>query len=339
MSQESSTSRVARLLTMVPWLLAHPGVPVAQAAAEFGLGEKAFVRDLELLFLCGTPGGMPDDLIEAEWETGRVYLGNADEIARPLRLSREEALSLIVALRAIEATGQVGDSDVVATTLAKLEQATGSAARPQLDEVGRRIHVEVAEEAESQRLLQLQGALADRRRVRLDYHVPSRDEVTTRDVDPMRLFAQDGHWYLEAYCHRAADVRLFRLDRIESATVLDIDGTPPAQAQARDLDAGVYQGGSGDLLVELELSPAARWVADYYPHESRREVAAQPGDSGESGESDGTMRLVLRVGDPAWLRRLLWRLGGSARVVEPEWLARDVAAGARHALLAYGDNL
>ena len=59
--------------------------------------------DLELLFVCGTPGHMPDDLIEAEWEGGRVYLGNADTIARPLRLGVDEALALIVGLRALAA--------------------------------------------------------------------------------------------------------------------------------------------------------------------------------------------------------------------------------------------
>lgn len=332
MSQESSTARVARLLTMVPWLLAHQGVPVADAAREFGLSPKALERDLELLFLCGLPGGMPDDLIEAEWETGRIYLGNADTIARPLRLSLEEAITLIVALRAIEATGQLGDGQVVGSTLAKLEAATGSAARPLVEHAERRIHVEVADEAETDRLLALRDALHTHRRARLDYLVASRDELTVRDVDPMRLFAQDGHWYLEAYCHRARDVRLFRLDRIESLEVLDVDGTPPAEAldRRRDPDAGVFQGTPGDVEVELELEPGARWVADYYPYESLTDVVD------DDGEPIGRTRLVLRVGDTGWVRRLLWRLGGQARVIAPERLAREVGQGAAQALLAYG---
>ncbi len=335
MSQQSSTARVARLLTMVPWLLAHQGVTVAEAAREFGLTPKALEKDLGLLFLCGLPGGMPDDLIEAEWETGRVYLGNADTIARPLRLSLEEALTLIVALRAIEATGQLGDSRIVASTLAKLEAATGSHARPLVEDAERRIHVHVADEAETDRLLALQEALRDARRVRLDYLVASRDDLTTRDVDPMRLYAQDGHWYLEAYCHRAADTRLFRLDRIESMQVLDVDGTPPARARARrrDLDDGLYRSDGSDVVVELELAPGARWVADYYPHESITEI------TGEDGRPSGAALVVLHVSDLSWVRRLLWRLGDQARVVSPSQLAREVADGACAALLAYGVDL
>lgn len=45
--------------------------------------------------------------------------------------------------------------------------------------------------------------------------------------------------------------------------------------------------------------------------------------------------MTLRTGDANWLRRLMWRLGGQGRVVEPQWLAREVADGAEMALSAY----
>lgn len=96
-----ATERLSRLLAMVPYLLARQGIPLAEAAAQFGISERQLVKDLELLFVCGTPGHMPDDLIEAEWDTGHVYLGNADAIARPLRLGVDEALALIVGLRTL----------------------------------------------------------------------------------------------------------------------------------------------------------------------------------------------------------------------------------------------
>ena len=51
-----------------------------------------------------------------------------------------------------------------------------------------------------------------------------RDEATERDVDPMRIVGDDGRWYLEGWCHRAEDTRLFRMDRVEELTVLDVDG-------------------------------------------------------------------------------------------------------------------
>ncbi|GMA19726.1 hypothetical protein GCM10025862_40410 [Arsenicicoccus piscis] len=123
---EPATDRLHRLLAMVPWLLNRQGVDLEQAAASFGVSTEQLEADLQLLFLCGTPGGLPDDLIDASWEEGRVYLSNADTIARPLRLGVDEALTLIVGLRALAAVPGLGDRDAVDRAIAKLEAAAGS---------------------------------------------------------------------------------------------------------------------------------------------------------------------------------------------------------------------
>ncbi len=323
-SSESATARLDRLLTMVPWLLRRPGVDIAEAAAEFGVSGGQIEADLALIFLCGTPGGMPDDLIEAEWESGKVYLGNADTIARPLRLGLDEAITLIVGLRTLAEVPGLSDRAVVEQALAKLEQATGTASAADVDAATSRIHVDIAPEEEGQILTQVRQALAGRRRLHLRYLVPSRDETTERDVDPMRVTTVGGHWYLEGWCHRSGDVRLFRLDRIQELRILDQDGTPPADARPRDLDGGIFQGRAEDPVVVLRLAPGARWVADYYPHEWMRE-----------DEQSGTTLVGIRTGSVPWLGRLVWQLGGQAVVVEPADLARSVITGAYEALAWY----
>jgi proteasome accessory factor C len=303
---------------MVPWLLNRQGVQIEEAAREFAVTPAQVEADLALLFLCGTPGGYHGDLIEAEWESGRVFLGNADTINRPLRLDVDEALALIVGLRALAAVPGIGERDAVVRALAKLEAATGSAAAG-----AARIQVVIDQETSGESIALAREALADRRRIHLRYLVPGRDESTERDVDPMRLINFDAHWYLEGWCHRAEDVRLFRLDRVETLEVLDQDGTPPATAQPRDLDSGVFTPRADDQLVRLALGPGAVWVSDYYPIET---IDRTP---------DGGAVIELRTPDTAWLRRLMWRLGAQATVLEPQELAREVRRGARAALDAY----
>jgi proteasome accessory factor C len=315
---ESATTRLSRLLTMVPWLLNRQGVEIEEAAREFGVTPAQVEADLALLFLCGTPGGYHGDLIEAEWESGKVFLGNADTINRPLRLGVDEALALIVGLRALAAVPGIGERDAVVRALAKLEAATGSAAAG-----SSRIQVLIDEGTNRETMALAHEALAARRRVHLRYLVPSRDESTERDVDPMRVISFDAHWYLEGWCHRAEDVRLFRLDRIESLTILDEDGTPPVTAEPRDLDSGVFTPRADDQLVRLALGPGAIWVGDYYPTES-----VEP-------TQDGGAVITVRTADTAWLRRLMWRLGSQATVLEPAELALEVQQGARAALEAY----
>jgi proteasome accessory factor C len=315
---ESATERLARLLAMVPWLLSHQGAPLEEVAAEFGIEQSQLVKDLELLFVCGLPGHMPDDLIEADWESGKVYLGNADAIARPLRLGIDEALALIVGLRALADVPGLGDRDAVVRALAKLEEAAGTAAS-----VADSVHVDLDRTPRPDVVGACDDAVRRRRRLHIRYLVPHRDETTERDVDPMRVLHLDGRWYLEGWCHRAEAVRLFRLDRIMDARVLDVDGTPPPSARSRDLDAGVFAPGPDDLLVTLDLLPRSRWVVDYYPVDSVEERA------------DGVLRVRLRTADTAWLRQLVLRLGGGGRVVDPPALAQAVTVVAREALDAY----
>lgn len=313
---ESATARLGRLLTMVPWLMRHQGIDLAEAASTFGVSETQVVEDLQLLFVCGTPGHLPDDLIEASWEDGRVFVGNADTIAHPLRLARDEALALIVALRALAAMPGIEEHDAIDRALAKLESAAGEAGAH-----AHAVSVALDSDAHEQEVLaRVRSGLRDHRRLHLRYLVASRDESTERDVDPMRVLSVDGRWYLEAWCHRAEDQRLFRLDRVEELTVLDVDGTPPAQARPRDVGPGVFRPTPDDELVRLHLQPHAAWVADQFPTEAVLR------------HDDGSLTVDLRTADPTWLARLVWRLGGAARVIEPAHLIAVVSDGAARAL-------
>jgi proteasome accessory factor C len=153
--------------------------------------------------------------------------------------------------------------------------------------------------------------------------VPTRDETTERDVDPMRVVLMDGRWYLEGWCHRAEAVRLFRLDRIVEVTVLDTPAAVPPEAAQRNLDEGLFVPSADDVPVVLELDPPAWWVADYYPVDDVQELP------------DGRLLVRLRASDTRWLRTLVLRLSGAARVLEPVELRDAVRARAEEALAAY----
>ncbi|HWL34608.1 MAG TPA: WYL domain-containing protein [Frankiaceae bacterium] len=311
-----TTSRLARMLSLVPYLQQHPGIPVAEAAETFGVTEKQLREDLDLLFFCGLPGYTPGDLIEVSYEGDRITVGNAEEFARPLTLNAEEALALVVAARTLASEPGLVERDALDRALAKLEAAFESSA-------GR---VEVSLDEAGETLRAVEGATERGRRMHIKYHNPSRDEVSERDVDPMRVVNVDGRWYLEAWCRRVEDVRLFRLDRIVEATELDLPAEVPARAAPRSLTEGLYHPAPEDPVVTLLLDRDARWVADYYPYETLEE------------RPEGGVRVDLRVHDDGWLRRLLLRLGPSATVASPPALAEAVRETARAALAAYGED-
>jgi proteasome accessory factor C len=257
---------------------------------------------------------MPDDLIDVDWEDGRVFLTNADTIARPLRLGVDEALALLVGLRALADVPGLHDRDALQRTILKLEHAAGEAGV-----VATQVRVEV--EAQGP-LAEVRRALEEGRRVHLTYFVPSRDETTERDVDPMRVILVDGRWYLEGWCRRAEDVRLFRMDRVDALTVLDVAADVPAAATERELGESLFRPSPDDTLVTVELAPPAHWVVDYYPAE-------------EVVEDGDHLVARFRAADDAWLRQLALRNGGALRVLDPPEIAPAVTAAAREALSAY----
>jgi proteasome accessory factor C len=316
-----ATEQLPRLLSLVPYLLTRPGASMAEVADTFEVSEEQLARDLNLIYMCGLPGYFPGDLIEVDiTASGRITVSNADAIARPLRLSRDEALPLIVGLRMLADLPGLHDREAVDSALAKLEDAAEEAAVASAAAVA--VEVEPANAAPSTTAA-IERALRENRLLRLSYYVPARDETTRRDVDPLRVCVVSGRSYLEGWCRLAEAVRLFRIDRITAVEVLDEPAAAPPDAQPRDLDAGLFQPGPDDVAVTLELTPSGRWVPEYYPCESVEEL---PG---------GGAIATLRTADTRWIRRLALRLGPGGRVVAPSDLVATVAADAASALDAY----
>jgi predicted DNA-binding transcriptional regulator YafY len=320
MTTTGTTDRMTRLLALVPYLTARPdGVRVTEAARDFGVTERQLRSDLELLWMCGLPGYGPGDLIDLAFEGERVRVTFTAGMVRPLRLTTDEAVALVVALRTLLELPGLAEREAVSRALAKVSAAAGHA--------GDRVTpVAVSVDAREEALAVVRAGLERTRALHLHYYVPTRDERTERTVDPMRLLLVDGKWYLEAWCRRAEGVRLFRLDRVDDVVVLDEPAAPPPQAHERDIDNGVYQPDPDSPAVRLRLSRSARWVADYYPVDAVAAVDDPPGG----------LAVTVRTQDLAWARQLVASLGGAAIVDEPTELAVQVAADARAALARYG---
>ncbi|MDP9867521.1 MULTISPECIES: helix-turn-helix transcriptional regulator [Streptosporangium] len=313
----STADRLPRLLALVPYLMSHPGAQVPEVAKIFGLSEKQLIDDLQLVWMCGLPGHTPGDLIDVSWDGGEIVIDNADTIARPLRLGVDEASALLVALRMLAEMPEFGERDALTRVIAKFEQASVAGAAA----VSSQVAVEV--DATPDALPTVNEALRRGRRLSLRYYVPGRDEITPREVDPMRLVVVDGRSYLSGWCYRAEAVRLFRLDRMLTVDILDVAADPPAGAVPDEVTPGVFRPSPTDELVELELTPAGRWVAEYYPCERVEELGG------------GRLRVALRARDQGWLVRLALRLGDSGRVLSPDSLAESVRRAATSALNRY----
>jgi proteasome accessory factor C len=308
-----SPDRLGRLLNLVPYLLARPGILVAEAAADLDVSERQLREDLELLWVCGLPGYGPGDLIDMALDGDRVTISHDAGIDRPLRLTQDEALALVVALRMLAETPGTGTRDAIERALAKIENAAGDLADAP---------VAVRLPADAERLDGLRAAVEGGHALHLTYYTATRDETTERVVDPMRMLMVGGKAYLEAWCRRAEGTRLFRVDRIDAFTELDEPAAPPEEAVPHDVSAGAFTPGTDLQLVSLRVGRGSRWITEYYPVEEVRR--------------DGDEWLVtMRVTDLGWAQRLLLGLGPDVTVIGPPELLERIRAQATAALDQY----
>ena len=296
--------RLERVLLMVPWLLEHPGATVTELAERFGGTPEEVLRDLDTLGYCGLPGYGGGDLVEVTVFGDRVTVRMADFFARPLALSVKEAVTLLLAARALAGVEALPESGPLARAADKLERLLGADAA-----AGLAVELEASG---AEHLPAVREALDRGRVVHLAYRSESKAELTEREVEPWTLTANAGAWYLQGWCRLADGPRDFRLDRVRSLQVL----AEPASRAEHAPAPPVYRAKPGDPEVTLALAPQARWVAEWLVTDEVR-------------ERDTHLEVVFRAATLDWAARLVVSLAGQARVVGPAELARRVAQLAR----------
>jgi proteasome accessory factor C len=284
-----TASRLSRILAMLPWVIANPGAKVDEVCERFGYTRAQLAEDLAIVFVCGLPGYGPGDLMVAEIDDDEVFVDTADYFANAPRLAPAEALALLASGIAVVGSGQA--SPALSSAVEKLSKAL-------LPEGTGVIDVDLAGEPELVAILR--EAAATNSVVQITYTSLSRDQTTVREVEPWSVFSSMGNWYLSGHCRMAGAERSFRVDRIRR---VESTGANFEQPQALPPRAIRYTPSVEDVRCGIALTPAARWVLDYYPVDI---------------VSEGPEETVVEfsAGDPLVAARLLLRLGPEGRLLD-----------------------
>ncbi len=302
--------RLRRLLAMVTWLAARERVKLSELAERFDMAEDDVERELMLVSMCGLPPYSPDQLIDVLVIDDVVEARIPEYFHRPRQLTASDALSLLTAGRTLLAVRGADTEGPLARALDKLSDALGGA------DGG------VAVELDTPLLLdEVQRAYEQGEQIEITYYSATRDAMSSRVVDPISVFNDAGHWYLEAYCHSSEKVLTFRVDRIEAVAPTGEPSNPPADPAPRQ-PVRVAPGADTES-VTLTVAPSGRWVAENYPVERLDEMKS------------GKLRITLTVAGDAFLERLLLRLGSNVVVNRPADKRKTQAAAAARILARY----
>ena len=315
----NATDDISRLFRMIPWLAQRQGVAVTTAAQEFGITPQRLIHELSALCVIGSDvdeiaRGSYEYLLDFdvdEAENGRIFVTPSEYVARPLRLTQDEALSLLVALRSLQHLVDEESAAHVASATAKLEELT--------DPDGGHVEIQVDHGADNVRHV-IAGAIRDAAQLQIVYDGVNRGLTSRPIIDPVALIVRDGSAYLQAYSRTSDGWRLFKVNRIAEASRTGQPrgevGTPP-EAEWVDAD---------DLgTVEVHLAAGALYLLEYDPVR-------------EFGELDDPVYLRwarLPLADHRYLTNRLLRLADDIRLAEPHAAQRDAVAIAEAALARY----
>ena len=97
MARPSATDRLARILSMVPWIASQDSPRIDEVCERFEITREELVADLDVVFVVGLYPYTPESLIEVILDEDHVSIDYTNFFERPLRLSKDEALAILAA--------------------------------------------------------------------------------------------------------------------------------------------------------------------------------------------------------------------------------------------------
>jgi predicted DNA-binding transcriptional regulator YafY len=246
---------------MLELLQARERIGVPELARRLEVGERTVRRYAAMLREMGIP-------VEAELgRYGAYYLRSGYRLP-PMIFTDEEALGLALGLLAARHLGLAEVAPAVEGALAKLERVMSEALRGRVRALQETVSIAAGRPqapARSEALLTLAAAVGEQRSVRLCYSSGLSRE-TKREVDPYGVMHREGYWYAVGYCHLREGMRLFRLDRVLEAEMLEETFARPAGLDSPEAVLSAVANTHGDRWsVEVLLETGVDEVRGQLP--------------------------------------------------------------------------
>lgn len=301
---ENAALRAIRLLDLVPYIVAHPGISITELAKEFSISRDEVLKDLNLLFLCGLPGYTPLELIDISFDEESVVIRDPQNLAAPRNLNESEALIARIALAALEES-----------------TPKTSAAYPQIialrEKIAKAFSSSIPASAitftldkERATLEAIEGAIKQELDLEITYNNVTKDSSSRRSITPISIIAEDKRTLVSAYCHSAKGLRTFNLAQISEVSTKE-------RIVRTDLERlEDSRGSSAEVIIKSEDS---RFLSE----------------NASSLKELSKSCYQIDIFQPEWIVRSVLAGADSLELAKPLELRAEIAERANRALLAY----
>jgi len=257
-------------------LYSRQGLSVAQIAQDLEWHSRTVYRDLEALQIAGFP-------IYTDRTDGKNVWKILDDAKKPLPLPLDlsELTALYFSRRWVRFLKGTVFHDALESLFNKIKALLPRHADEYLNTmekyfwIGRRPHK--SSERLNDLLDQVNNALVDRKKMDIEYYTMSRRQRSRRRVAPYRLWFHNDSFYIIGFCEKRKDIRIFALDRIESARVSEERFEVPD-----GMDIDTIPRSSFGCLPAIRFMSKSVFQAPLQ-HTSRKESGTTPNVSGATG--------------------------------------------------------
>lgn len=301
---ENAALRAIRLLDLVPYIVAHPGISITELAKVFSISRDEVLKDLNLLFLCGLPGYTPLELIDISFDEESVVIRDPQNLAAPRNLNESEALIARIALAALEES--TPKTSAAYPQIIALREKIAEAFSSSIPASA----ITFTLDKERATLEAIENAIKQELDLEMTYNNVTKDSSSRRSITPISIIAEDKRTLVSAYCHSAKALRTFNLAQISEVST-----------KARIVRAD---------LERLEDSRG-----------SSAEVIIKSEDSSFLSENASSLKELSKscyqidIFQPEWIVRSVLAGADSLELAKPLELRAEIAERANRALLAY----
>jgi proteasome accessory factor C len=301
---ENAALRAIRLLDLVPYIVAHPGISITELAKEFSISRDEVLKDLNLLFLCGLPGYTPLELIDISFDEESVVIRDPQNLAAPRNLNESEALIARIALAALEeSTPKTSAAYLQIIALReKIAEAFSSSIPASA--------ITFTLDKERATLEAIESAIKQELDLEMTYNNVTKDSSSKRSITPISIIAEDKRTLVSAYCHSAKALRTFHLAQISEVSTKE-------RSTRTDLERlEDSRGSSAEVIIKSEDS---RFLSE----------------NASSLKELSKSCYQIDIFQPEWIVRSVLAGADSLELAKPLELRAEIAERANRALLAY----
>lgn len=286
-----------RLFQVLYILLAKQNITAPELAKQLEVSVRTIYRDIETLSMAGIP------VYSTQGKGGGIHIMSEFTIDKSL-FSKSEQNQLLFALQSFQATDQ--NVELLLSKLGAIFQR----------DTMNWIEVDFSrwgyQKEDRFKFEQLKNAILEKHVIEISY-CGTKGTITKREIKPVKLIFKDKNWYVQGYCLKAEDFRVFRINRILSLKILDIVFedvfTKIPQIETEELASG----NTISICLKFTKEVAYRVYDDFEP-------------SNIVTKEDGSLLVSAEISDQPWLYSYLLSFGTQIELIKPLELKQKLAS-------------